>query len=75
MARKIKKRLTQAEEFEILKMVFDKFLWLGVGILAYGFYSLVTGKFLQEGVSFIIAGAIVLIIFISLLVREYEVLR
>ena len=74
MAKKIKKSLTKAEEFEILKLVFDKFLWLGVGILAYGFYSLVTGKFMQEGISFIIAGAIVLLIFIWLLVREYEIL-
>ena len=75
MAKKTKKTLTQAEEFEILKLVFDKFLWLGVGILAYGFYSLVTGKFMQEGISFIIAGAIVLLIFIWLLVREYEILK
>ena len=75
MAKKIKKRLTQSEEFEILKMVFDKFLWLGVGILAYGFYSLVTGKFVQEGISFVVAGAIVLILFIWMLVKEYEVLR
>ena len=75
MAKKIKKSLTQAEEFEILKLVFDKFLWLGVGILFYGFYSLVTGRYMQEGISFIIAGAIVLLIFIWLLVREYEILR
>jgi uncharacterized membrane protein YjjP (DUF1212 family) len=75
MKNKMKKRLTQTEEFEILKLVFDKFLWLGVGILAYGFYSLVTGKFIQEGISFVIAGAIILILFIWMLVREYEILK
>ena len=75
MAKKVKKSLTQAEEFEILKLVFDKFLWVGVGILAYGFYSLVTGRFMQEGISFIIAGALVLLIFIWLLIREYEIVR
>lgn len=75
MAKKIKKSLTKAEEFEILKLVFDKFLWLGIAILFYGFYSLVTGRFMQEGISFIVAGAVVLLIFIWLLVREYEVLK
>lgn len=75
MAKKVKKTLTHSEEFEILKLVFDKFLWLGIAILFYGFYSLVTGRFMQEGISFIVAGAVVLLIFIWLLVREYEVLK
>lgn len=75
MAKKMKKRLTQAEEFEIMKLVFDKFLWLGVGIMAYGFYVLVKGTYIQEGVSFLIAGAVVLILFMWLLVREYEILK
>lgn len=75
MAKKMKKRLTQAEEFEIMKLVFDKFLWLGVGIMAYGFYSLVTQAFTSQGISFLIAGAVILILFMWLLVREYEVLR
>ncbi len=75
MAKKMKKRLTQAEEFEIMKLVFDKFLWLGVGIMAYGFYSLVTKSYNTEGISFLIAGAVVLILFMWLLVREYEILR
>ena len=72
---KMKKRLTQAEEFEIMKLVFDKFLWLGVGVMAYGFYSLVTGKYLTNGISFLVAGAVILILFMWLLVREYEILK
>jgi len=75
MAKKIKKRLTQAEEFEILKLVFDKFLWLGVIIMGYGFYTLVSGSYLQQGISYLIAGAIILLLFMWLLVREYEILR
>ena len=73
MSRKMKKRLTQAEEFEIMKLVFDKFLWLGVGIMAYGFYGVVAG--LKQGFSFLISGVVVLILFIWLLIREYEILR
>lgn len=75
MAKKTKKRLTQAEEFEIMKLVFDKFLWLGVLIMGYGFYTLVSGTYVQEGVTYLIAGAVVLLLFMALLVREYEVLR
>lgn len=72
--RKMKKRLTQAEEFEIMKLVFDKFLWLGVGIMGYGFYTLISGTFLRTGVSYLIAGAVILLLFMWLLVREYEIL-
>ena len=39
MRRKMKKRLTQSEEFEIMKLVLDKFLWLGFGIMAIGFFN------------------------------------
>ncbi len=73
----MKKRLTQSEEFEILKLVLDKFLWMGFGILAYGFYVLMTGQTeaLIKGVSFLFAGAIILMIFMFLLIKEYEITR
>ena len=35
---KIKKRLTQDQEFQIMKLVLDKFLWLGFLVLAYAVY-------------------------------------
>lgn len=74
---KLKKRLTQSEEFEILKLVLDKFLWLGFGIMAYGFYLLASGTYetLGNGLGFLVAGAIVLVIFIVILIREYEIIR
>ncbi len=73
----MKKRLTQAEEFEIMKLVLDKFLWLGFGIMAYGFYSLVSGQFtsMSYGISLLVAGVIVLILFVGLLVKEYEIIK
>jgi hypothetical protein len=68
-----KTRLTQREEFEIMKLVLDKFLWLGFAIMGLGAY-----KFYQldysGGLSFIIAGAIVLVLFLTLIVREYEII-
>ena len=75
MARKIKKRLTQAEEFDIMKLVLDKFLWLGTFIMGYGFYSLMTKSFTTEGIAFLLSGIVIFILFIILLVREYEVLK
>ena len=69
--KKVKKRLTPQEEFEILKLVLDKFLWLGFGIMALGLYRVFT-QTLQDGIYLMVSGAVVLIVFIVLLVREYE---
>lgn len=73
----MKKRLTQAEEFEIMKLVLDKFLWLGFGILAYGFYTLVTGQTeaLLKGLSFLFAGAMILMLFMIVILKEYELVK
>lgn len=72
----MKKRLTQHEEFEIMKLVLDKFLWLGFGIMAIGFYMLAVNgvQELWRGASFIFTGIVVLGLFIVLLIKEYEVL-
>ncbi|MBN1502961.1 hypothetical protein JW930_05445 [Candidatus Woesearchaeota archaeon] len=73
----MKKRLTQNEEFEIMKLVLDKFLWLGFGIMAYGFYTLITGQTdtLLKGLSFLFAGAVVLLIFMVIILKEYELVK
>ena len=73
----MKKRLTQHEEFEIMKLVLDKFLWLGFGIIAFGFYLLaVVGlEQLWKGIAFVLTGIVVLGIFVVLLVKEYEVIK
>ena len=71
----MKRHMTHEEEFDIMKLVLDKFLWLGVGIMAFGFYKLVTlTEDLTYGLLLLGAGAIILIIFITLLVKEYNFL-
>lgn len=70
----MKKRLTPSEEFEIMKLVLDKFLWLGVLIMAFGLYKIFMGANMS-GFSLIIIGAIFLIIFLILIVKEYEVVK
>ncbi|MFH1510957.1 MAG: hypothetical protein ABIF10_04640 [Candidatus Woesearchaeota archaeon] len=67
----MKKRLTQSEEFEILKLVLDKFLWLGVGIMGFGIWRIFTQS-IKDGIYYIIAGATVLVLFLIILVKEYE---
>lgn len=73
MARRIKKKLTHQEEFEIMKLVMDKFMWLGVIIMGYGLFRMfhldITG-----GVMLVVVGAVVLILLMLLIVKEYEIL-
>jgi len=70
----MKRRLTPSEEFEIMKLVLDKFLWLGVLIMGFGLYKIFAGTSMS-GLSLIIIGAIILIIFLILIVKEYEVVK
>ena len=72
----MKKRLSPQQEFDILKLVLDKFLWLGFGIMAFGLYVvIVQANNVYRGLSFMIVGAIVLILFMMLLIKEYEIIR
>ena len=72
--RKMKRRLSEQQEFDIMKLVLDKFLWLGFGIMAYGLY-LMSSSATQLGLSWMIAGAVVLFIFTWIIVKEYEIIR
>ena len=73
----MKKRLTQSEEFDIMKLVLDKFLWLGFAIMIFGMYVMVTGvtNTIMQGLAFMIAGAIILVLFMLLLLKEYELIK
>ncbi len=71
---KIKRRLSQSEEFDIMKLVLDKVLWLGFIIMGYGLYrSLVVD--INDGIYYLISGAVILIIFAWFVVREFERIR
>ena len=72
---KQKKKLTEQQEFEIMKLVLDKFLWLGFGIMAVGFFVAVSGGSLFNAVAYLVAGAIVLVLFMVLIVKEYEIIK
>ena len=70
----MKKRMTAQQEFEIMKLVLDKFLWLGFGILAFGIYRMIAIT-VTEGLYYVILGVALLIIFMIIIVKEYEFLK
>jgi hypothetical protein len=70
-----KKKLSKQQEFEIMKLVLDKFLWAGLGILLYGFYVAIQGVSLQAGFWIMAAGALLLVLFTAIIIREYEILQ
>ncbi len=70
----VKRRLSQTEEFEIMKLVLDKVLWLGFIIMGWGLYISFTGD-INNGLYYLIAGAVLLIIFAWFLVKEFERIR
>jgi len=71
---KMKKRLTQAEEFEIMKLVMDKFLWLGTAVMAFGLYRIFMVD-ISAGIYYLFTGAAILIIFMIIMIREYEIVK
>ena len=69
----MKRVITKEQEFEILKMVLDKFLWMGVLIMAYGFYRIVSiSESFWYGFSILLAGALLMLLFTWILVKEYN---
>jgi len=70
----MKKRLTQAQEFDIMRLVLDKFLWIATAVTGFGFWKLYAGAF-TEGLWIVLAGAIVFILFMMIIIKEYQFLR
>lgn len=71
----MKKHLTRQEEFDILKIVIDKFLLLGVFLLGYGLFNIIEGSDFVVGLAVLIGGVILLVILSIILVREYEFIK
>lgn len=71
---KAKRRLTHSEEFEIMKIVLDKFLWLGTAFIGWGLYLSIAKTFF-DGMWFMIAGALIMLAFAWIIIREFEALR
>ncbi|MFO8016229.1 MAG: hypothetical protein R6U32_03935 [Candidatus Woesearchaeota archaeon] len=74
---KQKKRLSQQQEFEVMKLVLDKFLWLGTVVMLYGMYLLFSKGWdvWQQAVAVFAVGAILLLVFMTLVIKEYEIIK
>ncbi len=70
----MKRRLSEQHEFEIMKLVLDKFLWLGFGIMAYGLYQMYNVA-ISVGLTWMIAGAVILLLFTWIITKQYEIIR
>lgn len=76
MMKKEKRRISKAQEFDVMKIVFDKFLLLGVLVMILGLAMIVIP--LQEflyGFIVMIAGAFLLLLFATLLIKEFHFLE
>lgn len=67
-----KKRLSNQQEFEIMKLVLDKFLWLGFVVMGWGMYQSLSQVSFLAGIWYLIAGAVILLLFVIIIVKEYE---
>jgi len=57
-----------------MKLVLDKFLWLGFIIMGFGMWQMFAIS-IPVGLTWIVAGAILLILFMILIVKEYEIIK
>ena len=70
-----KKRMTGQQEFEVMKLVLDKFLWLGFIVMGWGMYTAIKDSAMLPGLWYMIAGAVLLILFAIVIVKEYEIIK
>jgi hypothetical protein len=73
MARSKKRKLTKDQEFEVMKLVLDKFLWLGFIVMGWGMYQSLSQASFLAGIWYMIAGAVLLLLFLLVVVKEYEI--
>ena len=71
----MKKKLTKQQEFEVLKLVLDKYLWLGTGVMVFGLYKIVFAADFFQGFAWIIVGSVLLLLFMWLIVKEFEFIK
>ncbi|HSU73034.1 MAG TPA: hypothetical protein VLJ21_04250 [Candidatus Binatia bacterium] len=70
----VKHRLSSSEEFEVMRLVFDKFLWLGTFFVGWGLFSVLTSDF-SSGMYRILIGVLIFVVFAGIVVREFEMIR
>jgi len=70
-----KKRMTEDQEFQIMKLVLDKFLWLGFIVMGWGMYLTIKDETVLPGLWYMISGSVLLLLFVIIIVKEYEIIK
>ena len=70
----VKRRLSESEEFKVMSLVLDKFLWIGAALMGWGLYKSIAETF-QVGFWYILCGALVMLIFAFVIIKEFERMR
>lgn len=70
---KEKIRLTTDEEFQIFKLVIDKYLWIGTVSLVYGVFLLLNPSVdAGYGLLTTLIGGVILLLFTAIMFREFD---
>lgn len=67
--------MSEEQEFEIMKLVLDKFLWLGFIVMGWGMYQSLSQASIMAGIWYLISGAVLLLLFLIIIVKEYEIVK
>ena len=67
--------MSEEQEFEIMKLVLDKFLWLGFIVMGWGMFTIIRDAVFTPGIWYLVAGAVLLMLFVILIVKEYEIVK
>lgn len=70
----MKKTLNREEEFQIMKIVLDKFMWLALVVIGYGFYKMITYGPVY-GLIIIVCGAFLMLVFMWMIIKEYNYMK
>lgn len=69
----MKKKLTRDEEFQIMKLVLDKFVWAGLIIMLLGLHTIISQTGFVVGLWIMVGGAGMLLLLMTLILKEFEV--
>ena len=73
--KKVKKQLTHSEEFDIMKLVLDKFLWISAAMVIFGIYKIVDQGEVDASIYYFVTGIVIMLLFMFLIIKEYEIAR
>lgn len=66
------KTLSDDQEFHLMTIVLDKFLWLGLAFIGIGLYFMIARVNIFEGLPYVFSGLAVMIVFVFVIVRFFE---